>query len=101
MQCRIPGCPGEYEERRLVDAHRFQGRLIVIDGVPADICSFCGDTLFRPDTAETLERMVRNPPAPVGTVPLYQYPVADVNAVVGEDQPAGMEQDHPVGVRKP
>ena len=84
-----------------MDAHRYRGRLIVIDGVPADICSFCGDTLFRPDTAETLERMVRNPPAPVGTVPLYQYPVADVNAVMGEDQPTGMEQDHPVGVRKP
>ena len=101
MQCRIPGCPGEYEERRLVDAHRYRGRLIVIDGVPADVCPFCGDTLFRPDTAETLERMVRNPPAPVGTIPLYQYPVAAENGAVGEQQPAVVDQDHPVGMRKP
>ena len=55
-----------------MDAHCYQGRLIVIDGVPADVCSFCGDTLFRADTAETLQRMVSNPLAPVGTVPLYQ-----------------------------
>ena len=75
MKCQNSGCPGEYEERRLVDAHRYQGRLIVINGVPADVCSFCGDTLFRADTAETLQRMVRNPPPPVGTIPLYQYPV--------------------------
>ena len=92
VKCRMPGCPGEYEQREIVRASRFQGRLIVIDGVPADVCSFCGDTLFRPDTAETLERFVRKPPAPVDTIPLYRYasladaPVAPTGADTGSKE---------------
>ena len=91
-KCRLPGCLGEYEQREIVRATRFQGRLIVIDGVPADVCSFCGDTLFRPDTAETLERFVRKPPAPVDTIPLYRYasladaPVAPTGADTGSKE---------------
>lgn len=74
--CRFSSCPGEYEQRRLVHAAHFQGRLIVIDNVPAEVCSFCGDTLFTPETSETLERLVRHPPAPVATIPLRRFPVS-------------------------
>ena len=72
-KCRVPACPGEYEERKIVHATRRRGRLMVIDGVPADVCSFCGDTLFRPEAAEALDRFGRTPPAPVSTIPLYHY----------------------------
>lgn len=75
--CQMPNCPGEYEDRKIVRATRFGGQLVVIEGVPAEVCSFCGDTLFTPDTSATLERFVRTPPQPVATIPLYRYPATD------------------------
>ncbi len=75
--CHMPNCPGEYEDRKIVRATRFGGQLIVIEGVPAEVCSFCGDTLFTPDTSATLERVVRTPPQPVAMLPLYRYPATD------------------------
>ena len=90
-KCRLPGCPGEYEERKLVHATRPHGRLMVIDGVPADVCSFCGDTLFRPEAAEALDRFRRTPPAPVGTVPLYHY--ASLVEGQPDSAPAGAPDD--------
>jgi YgiT-type zinc finger domain-containing protein len=42
MKCSIEGCPGQYEERQIVHTIRRQGQVIVIDRVPAEVCSGCG-----------------------------------------------------------
>jgi YgiT-type zinc finger domain-containing protein len=73
MKCSILGCSGEYEERHIVHTVRHQGRLLVVNHVPADVCGVCGDTLFKPDTVRRLEQLVHAPTQPVGTVPLYEY----------------------------
>ncbi len=49
MKCSIAGCPGEYEAGKVthtVRHLRHQGQIIVIDHVPADVCSVCGDVLL-------------------------------------------------------
>ncbi len=38
MKCTIKGCPGEYEERKIVHTVRHHGQVIVIDHVPAEVC---------------------------------------------------------------
>ncbi len=73
MRCSIQGCPGEYEERSIVHTVRHQGEIVVIDGVPAEICSLCGDVLLRPETIRRIERLLENRTAPTTTAPLYQY----------------------------
>ena len=50
MKCSIKGCPGMYEERLIVHTVRFRGQTIVIDHVPAEVCSVCGDVLLTPET---------------------------------------------------
>ena len=38
MKCTLPGCPGEYQERRIVHTVRHRGRVAVVDHVPAEVC---------------------------------------------------------------
>lgn len=73
MKCSIKGCPGEYEQRLVVHTVRHKGQVIVIDHVPADVCTVCGDVLFRPETIRRIERLLETTGRPNATVPLYEY----------------------------
>ena len=73
MRCSIQGCPGEYEERQIVHTVRHHGELIVIDRVPAEVCSACGDVLLKPETVRHIEGLLKRRAAPARTVPLYEY----------------------------
>jgi YgiT-type zinc finger domain-containing protein len=73
MKCSIEGCPGEHEDRRIVHTVRRDGEVIVIDGVPAEVCPVCGDVLLRPETIRRIEELLEGEATPVSTAPLYQY----------------------------
>jgi YgiT-type zinc finger domain-containing protein len=72
--CGIQGCPGMYEEREVVHTVRHRGEIVVIQGVPAEVCSVCGDVLLAPETVRHLQRIVRERAEPeVDRAPVYQY----------------------------
>ncbi len=73
MECSIKGCPGTYEERQVVHTVRYKGQVIVIDHVPAEVCSVCGDVLLTPETVRHIEELLKTAARPAGTVPLYEY----------------------------
>ena len=73
MRCSIKRCPGEYEERRIVHTVRYHGQVIVIDHVPAEVCSVCGDVLLKPETVRHIESLLRMATHPASMVPLYEY----------------------------
>ena len=73
MRCTVEDCAGVYEERRIVHTVRHKGDVIVIDHVPAEVCTVCGDVLLKPDTVRRIEDILRNRDAPSATVPLYEY----------------------------
>jgi YgiT-type zinc finger domain-containing protein len=73
MKCSIVGCPGEYEERRIVQTVRRRGHVIVIDDVPAEVCSICGDVLLTPTTVRHIEALLLSAKTPARTVPLYEF----------------------------
>ncbi len=52
---------------------RYQGQVIVIDGVPAEVCAVCGDVLLKPETVRKIEMLLRTATRPVSVVPLYEY----------------------------
>ncbi len=72
MKCSIQECPGHYEERRIVHAVRNRGRVLAFEQVPAEVCSFCGDTLFTPETVGKLDELMAEPPATTRVAPLYK-----------------------------
>ncbi len=73
MKCSIEGCSGEYEERKIVHTVRHQGQVVVIDHVPAEVCSVCGDVLLKPETVRRIEMLLKTTTHPTSTVPLYEY----------------------------
>lgn len=73
MKCSIKGCPGEYEEKKIVHTVRHSGKVVVIDHVPADVCTICGDTLLTPETIKHIEYILEQSKAPNKTIPLYEY----------------------------
>jgi YgiT-type zinc finger domain-containing protein len=73
MNCTIEGCPGAYEKRLIVHTVRFRGQVMVIDHVPAEVCSVCGDVLLQPETIRRIEELLKTAAQPAGTVPLYEY----------------------------
>lgn len=72
-KCSIQGCPGEYEQRTITHTVRHEGKLMVIDSVPAEVCDICGDVLFAPETVRELEEILRSQTAPTSTAPVYEY----------------------------
>lgn len=73
MKCSISGCTGVYEPSQVIHTVRHQGGVVVIDHVPAEACTICGDVLLRPETIRSLERLLTALGRPDATVPLYEY----------------------------
>lgn len=73
MKCSINDCPGQYEDRKILHTVRHQGHVVVIDGVPAEVCSVCGDVLLKPDTVRRIEAILREAGKPDRTAPVYEY----------------------------
>ena len=73
MKCSIVGCPGEYEERQIIHTVRHGGQVIVLDHVPAEVCSVCGDVLLKPETVRRIEALLQATVPPARTVPLYEF----------------------------
>ena len=73
MKCSIDGCPGEYGDGKVMHTVRHGGQVIVIDHVPAEVCSVCGDVLLRPETVRRIEALLEEQNQPASTVPLYEY----------------------------
>jgi YgiT-type zinc finger domain-containing protein len=73
MRCSIANCPGEYEVRRVTHTVRAGERIVVIDHVPAEVCSVCGDVLLAPATVRRIEELLANLGQPDAVVPLFEY----------------------------
>jgi hypothetical protein len=52
---------------------RHRGEVVVIDHVPAEVCTICGDTMLAPDTVRRLEALLDSRVKPSKTAPVYEY----------------------------
>lgn len=59
--------------REVTHTVRYQGQIVVIDKVPAEVCTQCGDVLLTPDTVRQIERLLRSGHTPDSTAPVYDY----------------------------
>ncbi|MCC6792648.1 MAG: YgiT-type zinc finger protein [Thermomicrobiales bacterium] len=71
--CSLTGCPGEYEDRLIPHTVRHKGRLLVVDHVPAEVCTVCGDVLLTPATVSRLETFMLESLQPVASAPVYEF----------------------------
>jgi len=73
MKCSVEGCSGEYDKRKIIHTVRYRGEIIVVDNVPAEVCSVCGDVLLEPETVRRIEILLQGVSTPVRTAPVYEY----------------------------
>lgn len=73
MKCSLLGCSGEYEQRSVTHTVHYQGQLVVIDHVPARVCSACGDVMFDTKTARRIEQLLKSRSAPAHMAPVYEF----------------------------
>ncbi len=73
MKCSMKDCTGAYEEKRVLHTVRHEGQVIVIDNVPAEVCSICGDILLKPETIRSIEKILRGRSTPTTTAPLFEF----------------------------
>jgi YgiT-type zinc finger domain-containing protein len=62
-------------ERRVTYTVEVEGKLIVIENVPARVCLETGEQFFSPETVERLQQMVweQRKPTRVIEVPVYEF----------------------------
>ncbi|MCP4659427.1 MAG: YgiT-type zinc finger protein [bacterium] len=73
MKCSITGCPGEYEEQKINHTVRHRGEIFVIDEVPAEVCTVCGDVLLTPAIVRHIEELLQAEAKPSRMVPLLNF----------------------------
>ena len=73
MKCSIQGCPGRYEQKEIIHTVRQAGQILVLEHVPAEVCSICGDKILSPRTIRHIEALLKNKRQPQKLVPLYDY----------------------------
>lgn len=73
MNCSIQGCPGKYEAREIIHTFHRGIDIYVVEGVPAEVCSVCGDTLLVPETVKHLEVFLHGKGKPGKMAPVYEY----------------------------
>lgn len=73
MKCSLQSCRGEYEAQEITHTVKHRGKIVVIDHVPAEVCSQCGDILLSPETVRHIEALLRASTEPARMVPLYEY----------------------------
>ncbi len=72
MNC--PLCGGDLERKQITYVQEFEGRVIIIEDVPADVCTQCHEKLLAPDIVREIQRIVWEAPAPEREerVPVYK-----------------------------
>ncbi len=74
MKCEVCGI-GEREEE-LISYHLLVAdKLVVVEHVPATVCSHCGETSLAPDVVDRLQQTVWQSGPPVKTLatPVYEF----------------------------
>ena len=76
MSCSF--CKGDLEQRLIRYVQDYKGKLVVVENVPADVCTQCGEPLIRPNVAEKLQQIVWGNVPRQKTVEADSYDFANV-----------------------
>ena len=57
MKCDI--CQGEYKERLVPRVYKLHKKTVVVEDVPAYICTKCGDILLKAEVVEAIQEALK------------------------------------------
>ena len=70
---KCPLCGGSLEARHIFHPQFFDGNLVILENVPAEVCLQCGEILVSPSVVERMQEKVwaGKPPKRTAHVPVY------------------------------
>ena len=95
FECRF--CGGKVIERQVDVMRRWKDRYILIEHVPAHVCTQCGERYYDAVVAETMDRIMRSSETELGTtreicVPVIEmppiYPLAQRTGAAVHEEPS-------------
>lgn len=74
MKCTVCGI-GVRERKTVDEAFFMNGRWVVVEHIPADVCSHCGEVTFDADIAEHVRKIVHSGKRPRTAIEanVYEY----------------------------
>jgi len=76
MRCAL--CKGATEGQFIRYVQEFEGRLVIIENVPAEVCTQCGEKFIAPEVAKKIQRLVWEQPSPKRSAEVPVYDLAEV-----------------------
>ena len=70
--CHVCG-NGTAREERVSEVFFIDGRRVLVERIPAQVCERCGEAVFSSETAEQVRRLVRGEAKPEKTVELEVF----------------------------
>ncbi|NCP16718.1 YgiT-type zinc finger protein [bacterium] len=69
-------CGGEIIEKRVTLHRKFKGKYILLENIPAGVCTQCGTRYYTANVLKTIEESVRGrqPAVREVVVPVYAWP---------------------------
>ena len=70
---KCPFCGGKLVEKRVTHPQEYEGEIVILENIPAEVCRQCGEVLLRPGVLEQVQKMVweRKTPHRTAQVPVY------------------------------
>jgi YgiT-type zinc finger domain-containing protein len=73
-----PLCRAETEERLITYVQELDGRIVIIENVPAEVCVQCGERLLTPEVVRRIQKLVWDAPVAPKTAEVPVYDLANV-----------------------
>jgi YgiT-type zinc finger domain-containing protein len=72
FQCHVCGLTS-FRAESVSEVFTIDGRRVLVEQIPAQICERCGESTFSRETTERVRQLVHSRATPVRTVPLEVY----------------------------
>ena len=76
---RCPFCGGELKQTTITHAQEYEGKVIILENLPAEVCLQCGEVLLRPDVLERVQGLVWSKAAPKRVVSVPVFDMAEAS----------------------
>lgn len=74
---KCPFCGGKLEKKTVTHPQSYQGKIYILENIPAEICSQCGEVLLQPEVLEKVQQLIWSGAAPRYTAKVPVYDLAE------------------------
>ena len=75
---KCPMCGGRLEAKNITHPQYYEGKVVILENVPAEVCRQCGEVLFSPDVARRIQEAVWSGNSGTRTAKVPVYDLAEM-----------------------